>query len=187
MGLHPVLFLAVGSRVMLTLNLCQSQGLTNGAFGWVRAIIYKEGEAPGNLPMFVVVEFDDYKKESCLHDVEHCVAVKPKLATWYVGRKRYSRKQLPLRLAWAITVHKSQGQTIRKLVLDIEKSHAAGLEFVGVSRVKRLSDLVIQPISWEKFRRLNNKQMVKMRKKEDARLRTLHANLMNRVSRRKGG
>jgi len=47
--------------------------------------------------------------------------------------------QFPLRLAYGITVHKSQGLTLSKAVLNLAtKEHALGLSYVAVSRVKTL-------------------------------------------------
>ena len=49
----------------------------------------------------------------------------------------------PVKLAWAITIHKAQGLTLDKVVIDIEKKEfSASLTFVVCSRVRHLSDNV---------------------------------------------
>ena len=51
---------------------------------------------------------------------------------------------LQLRLCWAITMHKSQGQTLDKAVVDLEPKEACtGLTFVCFSRATRLVDLMV--------------------------------------------
>jgi ATP-dependent exoDNAse (exonuclease V) alpha subunit len=49
--------------------------------------------------------------------------------------------QIPLRLAWAITVHKSQGMTISQAEIDLGKSFLTGMGYVAMSRMKSLSGL----------------------------------------------
>ncbi|WP_455061631.1 helix-turn-helix domain-containing protein [Prevotella sp.] len=57
-------------------------------------------------------------------------------------------KQYPLRLAWAITIHKSQGLTFEHAIIDAQSSFAAGQVYVALSRCKILEGLILaSPIS----------------------------------------
>lgn len=55
-----------------------------------------------------------------------------------------SFKQIPLRLAWAITIHKSQGLTFNKAIIDAEASFAHGQTYVALSRCTSLDGLVLK-------------------------------------------
>ena len=58
-------------------------------------------------------------------------------------------KQIPLILAWAVTIHKSQGSTLDKICLDLDRgAFGFGQTYVGLSRTCSLSDIILtKPIN----------------------------------------
>lgn len=62
-------------------------------------------------------------------------------------KKRAGITQIPLRLAWAITVHKSQGMTLDAARIDLRKAFVEGMGYVALSRVKNLSNLYLSGIN----------------------------------------
>ena len=77
---------------------------------------------------------------------------------------------LQLGLFWAITVHKSQGQTLDKAVIDLgPKGACAGLTFVCLSTAKRLVDLMVESMSFDRIGNLGNSSTM-ARLQEEVRL-----------------
>ena len=72
------------------------------------------------------------------------------LYTWNEKEKRIEEKvtgtftQYPLKLAWAITVHKSQGMTFEKVIADVGSSFAAGQVYVALSRCTSMNGLILK-------------------------------------------
>ena len=159
---------------MLTRNLCSRMGLCNGSIGTVKDIIYTENTQPPQLPLAVIVKFDDYVGPSFFTDDCHSIPIVPQLTVSSELGVSHERTQLPLKLAWAITIHKSQGLTLKKAWVDIGKSEAFdGLSYVALSRVKSLSDMIIEPFSFERLEKIKQTKGFLYRKKEEERLNNL--------------
>ena len=118
-GLEPVIHLAKHAKVMLTANLWQQAGLCNGSVGHIEDFLYVEGQKPPNLPITVLVEFHDYNGPAFLTNNQKCIPIPLITFEWHDGTSPLSRQQLPLRLCYAMTIHKSQGQTLHKAVIDL--------------------------------------------------------------------
>ena len=84
---------------------------------------------------------------------------------------------LLLKLAWAITIHKSQGLTLEKAWIDIGTTEkTAGISYVGISRVKTLSSAIIEPMTFERLTSFKKSKNLKFRLEEECRLDRLFEN-----------
>ncbi|OGD23982.1 hypothetical protein A2Z10_03665 [Candidatus Azambacteria bacterium RBG_16_47_10] len=119
------LHLKIGAVVMFTKNN-PKEGFANGTLGTVEAF-----DAVSGYP--IVAVRDGIR-----------ITVEP--MDWTVeenGKVRARIGQLPLRLAWAITVHKSQGMSLDTAVMDLSAVFEFGQGYVALSRVRRLSGLYL--------------------------------------------
>ncbi len=113
------LVLKKGARVMFTKNNPEA-GYVNGTTGVV------EGFNSFGDPIVVTSKGETFDVSS---------------ATWKIeeeGKTKAEIAQLPLRLAWAITVHKSQGMSLDAMEVDLSKSFVKGMGYVALSRVRSL-------------------------------------------------
>ena len=122
-----------------------------------------------HLPVAVMVRFDHYTGPT-MHD--GTVPITPVRRNWSSSGGQCSRLQLPLKLAWAVTIHKSQGLTLDK---DVgKKKFSCGLTFVACSRVRKLKDILFMPpFSLQRLKSIANSKRLQERKEEDQRLLSL--------------
>jgi ATP-dependent DNA helicase PIF1 len=170
-GLESMIYLAVGCKVLLTQNLWIQKGLVNGCKGIIKAICYQGVSCPPQLPEAVMVEFPHYTGPT----IAGCVPIVPRQFTWQEKAGNVCcRRQFPLQLAWAITVHKSQGLTLDKIVVDLGNNEfQAGLSYVALSRVRKLEDLAIHCCSLNRFEKIAKCKNIPFRLAEEDRLKNL--------------
>ena len=171
-GLEAVTCLATSARVMLTSNLWVDVGLVNGAMGTIQAIFYGamgtiqaifyRAGGPLDLPIAVMVRFDSYSGPTF---PDGTVPITPLHRSWSSSGRQCSFLQLPLKLAWAVTIHKSQGLTLDEVVIDIGKREfSTGLTFVACSCVRQMQDLLFTPpFPFQRLTSLTNSSRLKER------------------------
>src|SRR5271169_384096 len=103
---------------MLTKNIWQSKGLYNGSLGTVQGLVFRENTAPPSQPYCILIEFDEYQGPSAVNNPGHRIV--PIVAETIqfdtrCGKESGSRVQFPLVLGWAITIHKAQGLTLKRI------------------------------------------------------------------------
>lgn len=128
-----MLKLKVGAQVMFTRNDPKKRWV-NGTIGTVSKLAKDEIQVTTDGATHVVpnCSWESYSYE---YDKEERKMKKELMGTF---------TQYPLRLAWAITVHKSQGMTFDKLYLDLSRGmFAAGQLYVALSRVRSLGGLYL--------------------------------------------
>ena len=147
-GLETSLKIAVGCRVMLTYNLDVTDGLANGATGTVSHIAIL-----ADTVVNILVVFDDprigvkaKRLSQYRQNYPNSVPVSRHEAVFNIGIRKCisaSRRQFPLRLSWASTIHKVQGLTTDCIVVSFEGRFFPGQAYVALSRVRCLNGLHI--------------------------------------------
>ena len=146
-GLPSQVMLAKECKVILTTNLWKEAGLTNGAKGVVKYIIYESRLKPKELPSMVIVQFPQYIGPSYLKNCNNCVPIVPIRRDWYSGKKPCWRRMLPLKAAYGTTIHSSQGQSLDRVIIDLgDREFSNGLTYTAISRCKKIEYLSFDPM-----------------------------------------
>lgn len=123
-----VLELKIGAEVMFVANNFP-EGYANGSRG--RVVDFKEGKP--------LVELQRNRR---------VITVEPH--SWALeedGKERARVTQLPLRLAWAITIHKSQGMSLDSAEIDLSRAFTPGMGYVALSRVRSLEGIYLKGVN----------------------------------------
>lgn len=134
---EKTLVLKEGAQVMLIKNdKGEMRRYYNGKIGVIRRMSQDRLtlEFPGE-PDELVLEKETWKNIRYSYNREKDEVEEEELGSF---------RQYPIRLAWAITIHKSQGLTFEKAVIDAGASFAAGQVYVALSRLTGLEGLVLR-------------------------------------------
>lgn len=125
--------LCIGSQVMLTVNLCVEEGLANGSRGVVTeftengpVVLFKTGDQVVIEPWIFVDDNEDIESSSDGED------------------EKITVKCIPLRLAYALTIHKSQSATLDSAVVSLGASiFEYGQAYTALSRVRDMKSIKV--------------------------------------------
>ena len=131
-----VLDLKVGAQIMFIRNDASGERrYFNGKLAEVVDLDEKE--------ITVIIEGDDESyvlKKEIWEQKKYSLDAEKNITEDVLG----SFKQYPIRLAWAVTIHKSQGLTFDRLIIDAGKSFASGQVYVALSRCRTLEGIVLK-------------------------------------------
>ncbi|MXW46742.1 MAG: AAA family ATPase [Gammaproteobacteria bacterium] len=130
-----------GAQVML-LNNDSSQRWVNGSIGVIENVTIGAGEE------YVLVRLADSGRLAHVEPHEWELIRFELNDGTIVSSPAGTFTQFPFRLAWAVTVHKSQGKTFDRMVIDLDRVFATGQTYVALSRCTTLEGLVLtRPIT----------------------------------------
>lgn len=127
------IFLKVGAQVMFIRNHAEELYF-NGKIGVITKFTENTLTVKGDDGISIIVEPIEWKNSKYTVEDESGKIVKQDIGSFL---------QYPLRLAWAVTVHKSQGLTFDKVILDLESTFASGQLYVALSRCRSLPGLTL--------------------------------------------
>ena len=169
-GLLQTLFLCKEAKVMLSVNICVKFGLFNGANGKVVDIIYLGEKSNNSLPDVIMVEFLNYTGPPFIAENPKIIPIIPIERRLDCSCHFCKRKQIPLRLRWATTIHRCQGLTIgagetnRYIIITPGtrsfESRNPGALFVALSRAKSAGNNISDPdFAWHQSVMINEDRL----------------------------
>ena len=141
-----VLTLKVGAQVMLIKNLNTARGLVNGSRGVVEDFVRSPDEGHGlDIPVEWTRVYPTNRWPQVRFVNGERVVCTPETWSVEVGTKPMAtRLQVPLMLAWSLTMHKCQGMTLDRVSLHLGGVFEQGQAYVALSRIRSLDSLSIQ-------------------------------------------
>ena len=136
-NLSAEIYVCIRAKVMLTTNLWNEVGLANSSMGTIHNMSWDVGQDITSMPSVILVKFDGYTKPAFPDCGEGIILIFPVTQQFEYKSVSCSRTQFPLRLAYAIMVHKSQGMSLDAAIMNLrKKQHCLGLAYVAVSHVR---------------------------------------------------
>jgi ATP-dependent DNA helicase PIF1 len=124
--LNPYINLKIKATVILTKNVSVEDGLTNGTVGTIESLDLNSINLNIEGKIVCIKEFKEFIKSE-----------NNRVLAWRSG--------LPVSLAFSMTVHKSQGMTLKRVLVSLfSKPFSTGLLYVAISRVSSMEDLFIE-------------------------------------------
>jgi ATP-dependent DNA helicase PIF1 len=136
------LVLKKGCRVMLIKNLDVSRGLVNGALGTIKSFVQDQSTGQQN----PVVLFDNNNK-NCIEEIIPCVSWELE-----INNCKGVASQIPLMLAYSVTIHKSQSLSLDSAVLDLDDCWCDAQVYVALSRLCSLNGLYLKSFNPAKIK-----------------------------------
>jgi ATP-dependent DNA helicase PIF1 len=153
---------------------------------------FEEGYVNGTLATVVKCGFEQIKVRTVSGAV-----IDVKRESWHIeedGKSRAEIMQYPLRLAWAITVHKSQGMSLDAAEIDLSNSFERGMGYVALSRVRSLQGLFLKGLNDmalkvneevlefdKKFRELSKTNSFHIKTMGEAKLSKMHEEFADKI------
>jgi len=142
--------LVLGMPVVITENFDIASGVVNGSVGNLRHVRYRLGDDGKRYLTSCIVELPDFLGEALPHLPPKYVPIIPNEVEMKSFRHPKSgrsctlrRHQIPLDAAFATTAHKAQGQTMNKVIIDLNSCVGTEAAYVMISRCTRLDGLLI--------------------------------------------
>lgn len=155
--LEPYLELSIGCKLMILENIWTERGIVNGTQCRLYDIVWPEDTDPTkeddpDQPLCLLVGVPRMSYTGPYITVYSWRGIDYAVIPIYRSQRDFrlegatcNRSQFPVRLAYAITIHKAQGMTVPRVVLNISNGRKdMGLFYVAASRVRRIEDIMFE-------------------------------------------